>query len=983
MPHGAPFASRLVGGTIASRPLADDPCQDPWKPHSAVNDDIYVSLDLEINGDAGKGAEIIEIGAVKFRGGEELASFHTLVRPERSLSYKVHLLTSIDEDQLQRAPRLPDVAQDLRDFVGTHVLVGQSIDLDLKRLWENGVHLENRGFIDTFRLAELLLPGLDSYDLGSVARELGLPSPVAHRALSDARQVYRVFLALRRRIDELGPVALDHIVRLAPHQWPLRQLFVEAARRRVRTAWLDSAMARSELDLLGVLPPAERRRESFSPSPHIKRLDIRSLTASLSPGGKVAEAFPGFEERPEQVQMMAAVARTFNEGGTLLVEAGTGTGKSLAYLLPAAHFAMLNGERVVVSTNTINLQDQLFHKDLPELQQATGLPFRYCRLKGRTNYLCLSRLLTMLRTETGELREEERTLLIKVLVWLKTTRTGDRAELRLEGAEETAWSRLCAHLDYCTPARCRFNRAGICFLARARAQAEESQIIVVNHALLLTDVLAGSVIPDYSHLVIDEAHHLEDVATEHLGWRVNQRELVASLDQLLPAGGDRSQGIVARAIDLLRRSTKPGVPAADLRAMAEGAYEAGLGARESIAVLFAALETLMEGRPNSADGTLLLDRTARRQSAWGPVMAAWEALKESLEALVGRLSSLLKCLDQQSAIDDEEWEEVMSDLSYQTGFLETARIKVQGLFTEPDYQSTIYWLAGVRREDIVLHIAPLHVGPLLQQGLYSGKRCIILSSATLSADGDMGYIKKRLGLEDARDLVVGSPFDYKQSTMVYIPTDVPEPGEPGFSEGAAEAILSLVTALGGRTLVLFTSYGQLRSTHSMVREKLDQEKILVLAQGVDGASRSRLLHAFKTTERAVLLGTSSFWEGVDVVGEALSCLVITRLPFSVPSDPVFRARSETFENPFSEYAVPQAILRFKQGFGRLIRSKTDRGVAVVLDRRVLSKGYGIKFLRSLPECVVRHGPVSALPEAALAWLTRWQTGARDGPVTTR
>jgi DNA polymerase-3 subunit epsilon/ATP-dependent DNA helicase DinG len=281
----------------------------------------------------------------------------------------------------------------------------------------------------------------------------------------------------------------------------------------------------------------------------------------------------------------------------------------------------------------------------------------------------------------------------------------------------------------------------------------------------------------------------------------------------------------------------------------------------------------------------------------------------------------------------------------------------------------VYWISLRSGSEIALHAAPLHVGARLWGDLFSRKDAAIITSATLTTEGSFGYLRDRLGLREVRELQVGSPFDYHDSTMVYVPTDMPEPGQAYHQHRLVDTLIELIGALGGRTLVLFTSHGQLRQTHEALRAPLEAQRVVLLGQNIDG-SRARLLETFRAGPRAVLLGTTSFWEGVDVVGDALSCLVIARLPFAVPTDPVFAARSELFDDPFREYAVPQAILRFKQGFGRLIRSRSDRGVVAVLDRRLVSKSYGRAFLRSLPDCVVRTGPARDLPSSAVSWLAR-------------
>jgi Rad3-related DNA helicase len=311
-------------------------------------------------------------------------------------------------------------------------------------------------------------------------------------------------------------------------------------------------------------------------------------------------------------------------------------------------------------------------------------------------------------------------------------------------------------------------------------------------------------------------------------------------------------------------------------------------------------------------------------------------------------------------------DELAAELDTFLRFTEGAQDALDRILREPS-RTEVYWLSVQRATELAVHAAPLHVGERLWDELFSRKDAAVITSATLTTEGSFRYVRERLGLRDVAELCVGTPFDYHASTLVYVPVDLPEPGQAYHQHRLVDTVIGLVSALGGRTLALFTSHGQLRQTHEALREPLDAERIVLRGQNIDG-SRARLLETFRAGPRAVLLGTSSFWEGVDVVGDALSCLVIARLPFTVPTDPVFAARSEQFADPFREYAVPQAILRFRQGFGRLIRSRDDRGVAVILDRRVVTKAYGRAFLKSLPDCTVRTGSARDLPAAARAWL---------------
>ncbi len=669
--------------------------------------------------------------------------------------------------------------------------------------------------------------------------------------------------------------------------------------------------------------------------------------------------------------MMDAVVSALNEGEHLLAEAGTGTGKSLAYLLPAIYHAVLNGRPVVVSTNTINLQDQLYHKDIPMLQGCLPFTFKAAMLKGRANYLCLRRWLVLSRSPS--ISPSEALLLIRTLVWLASTETGDRAELNLATTESALWSRVSAQAESCALGKCTQFRRGSCFVLRARRNAESAHLIVVNHALLLADLAtSGGILPEYCRVIVDEAHHLEEEATEQLGFALSWGDLstfLAGLHQV--ASNQRSAGFLPDLLSAMRPLSIPEGSVEGIRTLVSATQEAVDAALAEGRSFFETLRYFLhdQATERSPMGTRLrITTSTRAQPGWSEVEVRWSELTsrlKHLQRMLDRLEREVETLDDSQLLEREG---VLAELSGFAAYLDRLRTEGTAIVCSPG-PNGIYWISGTNcLEELAIRSAPLHVGEALNEALFSCKQSVILTSATLTTEGSFDYIRERLGLENARELIVGSPFDYRRSTMLYVARDIPEPTRPPFQKAVEGAILELALALGGRTLVLFTSHAQLRATSGAIRPKLEQHGILLLSHGLDG-SRRRLLQAFKTSPRAVLMGTSSFWEGIDVVGEALSCLVIVKLPFAVPTDPIFAARAEAFEEPFRQYSVPQTILKFKQGFGRLIRSHGDRGVVVILDSRLGSKFYGPAFLHSLPECTLHIGSVQHVAETARTWLS--------------
>jgi predicted DnaQ family exonuclease/DinG family helicase len=937
---------------------------------------IFVAIDVETTGLEAGTDEIIEVAAVKFRETEVLETFQRLVRPRHSLPIKIAQLTGINADDLETALPFHHVAPDFVRFVKSYPIIGHSVGFDVRMLGAQGLKLAQPSY-DTFELSTLLLPGQPSYNLGALAASLNIPHPDAHRALADADVSRQLFVNLLQRIGRLDDATLNEIVSLSKMtDWSPRILFETIARERAFTALnRPLSAAANEPQSLGV---AWRGVKPLEPTNRSTTLDLEQVKTFFAPDGPLNQAFPGYEQRQEQLDMTLAVATAFNEGSTLVVEAPTGTGKSMAYLVPAARFAAERGQRVVVSTNTINLQDQLFFKDIPALQhvvdssviRSTGVdvePFTAALLKGRGNYLCLYRYGKLRRLEPTP---EQARALIKIGLWVKDTQTGDRAELALDEGEARVWSDVNVTVDTCTGPRCpEFER---CFFFNARRSAEAAHLIVVNHALLLSDVRADNqVLPRYDHVIIDEAHHLEDVATDQLGWSLDQATLLHFFDELWHSGGVRLlSGILSELPNYFKNSAATPQDLDRAEGFAAAIRPQVDRARQATYELWRQLRNCIErmSKENGYEQRLRLTAQARKAPLWATTQQAWENVMLPLADIGKGLAALEGHIRTLEGAGLNEYDELLLRLGMMANWaIDTAIAGARVIYGDDE---GIQWLAFDRQREILrLHDAPLHVGPLLESKLFAAKETVVLASATLSIDGSFDYVKQRLGLDAAPvdEIQLDSPFDYPRSTLLYLPNDMPEPSERTYQRALEDALIDLATATGGRMLALFTSNTALRQTYRAIQEPLEDQEIVVLGQGLDGSRRS-LLQRFKEHPRAVLLGTSSFWEGVDIVGDALSVLVITKLPFAVPSDPVFAARSELFDDAFTSYAVPQSILKFKQGFGRLIRSKEDRGVVAVLDRRLLTKRYGKLFLGSLPHCTTQQGPLKNLPLAAARWL---------------
>ncbi|HYM25505.1 MAG TPA: helicase C-terminal domain-containing protein [Vicinamibacterales bacterium] len=653
----------------------------------------------------------------------------------------------------------------------------------------------------------------------------------------------------------------------------------------------------------------------MSPIPLVPGGLTDAVRALFAHGGPLASALPDFEPRPGQIEMAAAVADTFERGGVLLAEAGTGTGKTLAYLVPA----ILKRERVLISTGTKNLQEQIFFKDIPALRAALGVPFTATYMKGRANYLCLHKLDQLADGVDAGAMGGHGVFLPMVRRWADTTETGDRAELTDLPEDLGFWNDVAATADTCVGAECP--RYDDCFVTRMRQRAAASDVVIVNHHLLCADAAVrqnayGEVIPACSHAILDEAHQLEDIATQYFGigvstYRVEDlaRDVERSLMTL--AGGDVAvQHNVEQAIEKLRDFGRAFFTELAFVHRAPGAS----GRPKNEEKIRATVESLADARNPAAELTGALD-------------------------IVQDILLKLKP-------EDPEHGEEQAALARRAGEL---RDDVRFLMRASDTDYVFF--VEFRGRGVFLRASPVDVSRIVRELLLDRMQTTVLTSATLTVDGTFEYIRSRLGIREAGEIRLPSEFDYATQAVLYLPSRMPDPRSDQFAIAAAREVVEILRRTQGRAFVLFTSYATLRAVQAAAELSLDYP---IFAQGA--APRSQLLRQFRETPHAVLFATSSFWQGVDVVGDALSCVIVDKLPFASPSDPVTAARIEAIRgrggDPFGEYQVPLAILMLQQGLGRLIRHRRDRGVLAVLDPRLRTKQYGRRFVDSLPPAPV-------------------------------
>ncbi len=929
--------------------------------------DRFVAIDLETTGLDPRASEIIEFGAVRVEEEKITERFERLARPSAPLPAAITRLTGITDADLAGAPGAGLALAEFLEFVGGDTLVAHNAAFEAGFLRAAGGGRFKREILDSLELARIALPEAPGHSLGKLAALLDLEHGGLHRALPDAELGARLWLALLEKLRELPLAVLSEIGwMLGPAAHPLKKVLLAAEQSAVA-----GGLTSGQPEYAALFETSKpQRREDFEPG-EPPELDPDALARELGTGGPVARELGGYEERPQQLEMCRRVAGALNAGRHLIVEAGTGIGKSLAYLLPAAAWSGPGARKVLVSTNTKNLQSQLFNKDLPVLERALGRPLKSALLKGRKNYLCLRKLLYALREAAGELDEAERGAILPALVWAPRTRTGDVAEcasLFLPGARDLL-DKLTSDGPDCLGRACPQRKR--CFLFRARTRAQAAEVIVANHSLVFSELGESAVLPPCDEIVFDEAHNLENAATRHLSVRVWPGRFYRVLNRLYKfrrRGRGRKRkddasgtGLVPSLCGQVARA-RGKAPAGFLDRLEKDAAEANSRVVESVDALatFSAALAGLWGASRWRD-KLRYSAADRRADLWAAVFSAKEGLVSQLAAVQHRAERLSESLVEDPDADElPRAEELGRDLA---AAVERLRELIADIdFTvKADDGRYVYWaeLAGRNQDQPELWAAPLEVAPMLAGQVFGQKRSCILSSATMTLAGRFDYLAGRLGLDRLEEgrverLLLGTPFDFETQARVLVPGWLPEPGNAEAGRNSAElaAMLGeLCRATRGRALVLFTSYGALDEVYRELGPLLEPEGISVLGQGRDG-SREALLAALHEEENVVLLGTSSFWEGVDVRGAALSCLVLARLPFQVYTEPLFKARAELVESrggsSFMDYSVPEAVLRFRQGFGRLIRSKTDRGIAVLADRRLISKRYGRAFLQSLP-----------------------------------
>ena len=920
----------------------------------------WVIIDLETTGFSPVHDKIIEIAAIRLNENGERSVFHTLIDPEMKIPAEINRLTGISDELVSGQPLIGEIIPDLVDFIGDAVPVAHNADFDGGFL-KPYLGISPDRWLDTVELSKMAFPMLESYALANIVTYFGIDLSQHHRALADAEATTALFLLIDQSFQTAEPgliAAWQHLFDDEEKKYSVYRHFFD----------------RYESDPFSELymPPAikddadreEEKNEKIDDEEKVF-VDEEELSYYFQDENGLKAHVSGYQDRESQQQMAQAVAKAFNHDEFLLAEAGTGTGKTIAYLMPSILYSLKSGRPVIISTHTIHLQDQILNKDIPELNHCFHGNLRASLLKGRGHYLCYRKW----ESEYEKDHHDQVFFMARLLPWVSRTRDGDSDGLNFNAYEKRLWQDYSAVSENCLGYRCPYfhNR---CFVRRARKKGERSNLIVINHSLLLTDAMMGSgILPNSEYLIIDEAHQLENVAENTLGGSFSMfdhsrvvNETLSVLQKLLRFitfsalySGESSKEELKKKENLLTDFCD------DLQEN-RGKGENAFGALKSF------LDDSSSDR-NMYVKTVRISEKIRLNDFWHDSDVALNNLLIWYEEKCRLLNDLSVYFENELDDDGNEAEKIRFALLRSEWQRNT---EILNAFLKGEGENIVSWIEAGNERTVypLIKIAPLRIDRDLAEVLYQVKSSVVFVSATLSVKQSFSYFRETCGIDlsehDVSELLLPSPFDYSRQAALITATDVPLVGTVSdyeYLERISEAIEQMVLASKGRALVLFTSHAHLREVFKHIRDPLENAGISVLAHELSG-SRSTLLNKMRENNSTVILGANSFWEGIDVSGENLSLLIIVRLPFWPPDIPTIAAKNDLLKsekrNAFSELSLPQAVIRFKQGFGRLLRKEDDRGVVCVLDKRIYEKRYGSDFVESLPVPKLYHGTVKEI-----------------------
>ncbi|MBV7507109.1 ATP-dependent DNA helicase DinG [Bacillus sp. sid0103] len=929
----------------------------------------FVVIDLETTGNIPKkGDKIIQFAAVVIENGKITEKFSSLVNPKKSIPLFIEELTGLNNDMVKDAPLFSEIAEKVMTLLDGAYFVAHNVLFDLSFLQEELIQSGQEGFfgpvLDTVEMARILYPTADGYKLSDLAEREKLTHDRPHQADSDAQVTAELFLILLDRMTSLPIVTLKQLAHLSGGLKSDLQQF------------LDELLVNKD-DALERLPESIEIFKELA----LKRLpDPTGSTANGSeyqyPATEsdkidlVSKAFDAFEKRTGQFAMMDTVYQAFQSERHSVIEAGTGVGKSLGYLLPIAYFSRQNRLPIVVSTHTIHLQEQLLKNEIPLLAKLLPFHLNFVLLKGRNHYISLEKFKQTLEEENDNY--DTGLTKMQILVWLIETETGDRDELNLSSGGQIFWNKIKNE-----PAIFLQNQEwqDRDFYLRAKRKVQAADIIITNHSLLLSDIKGeGTILPDFSYAIIDEGHHFEKAASQFFGHTLDylstrltlsqfglyeQKQLFYEMEKLIDTVSGKNE--------ILTPTTKINQLMADLTFETDELFQL-------IAHFARAKMSNKKGINRTKVRFSANDEAKEKKALIHSAERFAFLLKDLYSEISDRLEWIKKESNSLSRSDENKLEEI---LSFQC---ELAELRVTVIDSFLKLTNDVKWIEiDIRSPQNVttFMVQPTSVAGQLKEQFFQLKKAVVFTSATLTVNKSFDYFIKEIGLDPNETIQVNipSPFAYNHQVQLLIPEDLPEINSVSLDDyviSITEHIITIAEATKGRMLLLFTAYDMLKKTYELIKESGFLHDYAMIAQGITSGSRTRLTRNFQRYDKALLLGTSSFWEGVDIPGEDLSCLVIVRLPFSPPDDPLTEAKCQLIEkrggNSFSEYSLPEAILRFKQGFGRLIRTENDRGIIVVFDKRIVTTKYGKAFLKSIPTVPINRGRVDDLVEIIHSWL---------------
>lgn len=930
----------------------------------------YVVVDLETTGMLNdKNSKIIQFSAVMIENFQIVDQYTTFINPGSPIPSFIEELTGIKDSMVQDAPYFSEIAETIYDLMKDSTFVAHNVLFDLSFLKKE---MEKVGFydifsetIDTVELAKILMPSLTSYKLTELSDYLEFTHDQPHRADSDALVTAELFLTLVKKIKELPLVTLEKLTDLAFNlKSDIVSLFQEILMEKQKK--FESLPEHIEI-FRGI---AIRKKEI----PWLENSNPKR--ANYPKGNNEKEQLfleSGLGVRTNQFEMMDTIYQAFNESKHAVIEAPTGIGKTIAYLLPSAYFSIQNDIPIIISTYTNQMQEQIFHNDLKKVERILSTPIKATVVKGRKHYINLLKFEQSLYEE--DTNYDSLLAKMQILVWLITTETGDLDEVNFSGGGHFFKKRIQHDGWFINKKKDPWVEHD--FYLHAKSLARYANIIITNHMVLLTDMDESlSLLPDYHHVIIDEAHHLERAARTCFGNRLVYQGIKYWLGRL----GTTEKDFLFQKLDWMVKQ-KGLFSTYSTSQMNKAIIELD----DDINDLFTQLSEYLIQSNDSTQGKIpkvqrRITENMKNERKWQSIELCAERVYDHILFISRGISERITLLKERvNQLHDREQaflEEVNSFLKK----WQAIENNLQNFFLNENHEN-ILWLEGDRRSlpnTLVIRQEPKNVQAKFNTNLFSAKKSVILTSATLTIRQSFQYFLQQIGMEKEEIIqkIIHPHFDYEQMAKLIIPTDLPEIKGKKFTDDYLEAIASHIIAIAqatkGRMLILFTSYDMLTNTYYLLKESGSLDDYILLGQGVTSGSRSRLIKNFKAYPKSILLGTNSFWEGIDIPGESLSCLIIVRLPFSAPEEPVTEARYEELKkkgmNPFTAAALPEAIIRFKQGVGRLIRNESDRGVIIVFDRRLDTTTYGKAFLESIPKLPILRGTLSDIIKEIETWL---------------